>query len=368
MRIFEKHRRIFLFSLSLYFLTACSQNQPANQVITSQCPTQPTAVLETNNVKPISLSSQAITETGMVTNNKSLGYTFTAKSGEKLIYKTNQDICIWIYTPDNQLITNPILPLDGKYTVQLAAIKGSTTFDLALELEENNTQPVNLSSSPIPTPLETTQVTTPTLAKTTNTITTLKLIANCDVVNIESGQLALRFTPNGTAKAGLNNGDQVILRKQQSIWAYVTVINGPNKKVDGLEGWVNSNYLSCNNNAISNSNNVDRPSPGTAIKDYYIQINNKQYQTAWDIYPIAVKENKELHPDGYNSFIEWWDKVDYVNIDKVSVEEEIHDNAIVNISTRYKMKSGKVSPIKLNFYLNWNKENQRWYVTKIQHE
>ena len=176
MRIFGKHRRIFLFSLSLYFLTACSQNQPVNQVITSQCPTQPTAVLETNNVKPISLGSQAMKETGMVTNNKSLGYTFTAKSGDKLVYKANQDICIWIYTPENQLITNPILPLDGKYTVQLAAIKGSTTFDLALELENNNTQAVNLSSSSTSTPLETTSPTsTPTKTITATPVKTSQI-------------------------------------------------------------------------------------------------------------------------------------------------------------------------------------------------
>lgn len=155
MTILGEHRQIFLFSLSFYFLTACSQNQPVNQVITSQCPTQPTAVLETNNVKPISLGSQAMKETGMVTTNKSLGYTFTAKSGEKLVYKTNQDICIWVYTPDNQLINSPILPLDGKYTVQVAAMGGSTTFDLGLELEDNNTQAVNLSSSSTSTPTKT---------------------------------------------------------------------------------------------------------------------------------------------------------------------------------------------------------------------
>jgi hypothetical protein len=146
--------RPILLYMNLYFLTACSQNQPVNQVITSQCPSQPTAVLEINNVKPISLSSQTINETGMVTNNKSLGYTFTAKSGDKLVYKTNQDICIWIYTPDNHLITNPILPLDGKYTVQLAAIKGSTTFDLGLELENDADKSL---SSVEPTPLETSQ-------------------------------------------------------------------------------------------------------------------------------------------------------------------------------------------------------------------
>jgi hypothetical protein len=169
MKILGKHRQIFLFSLSLYFLTACSQNQSVNQVITSQCPTQPTAVLEANNVKPISLGSQAMKETGMVTNNKSLGYTFTAKSGDKLVYKTNQDICIWVYTPDNQLINSPILPLDGKYTVQVGAMGGSTTFDLGLELGNNHTQTVNLSSSPIPTPVETTQASIIANSKTTLT-------------------------------------------------------------------------------------------------------------------------------------------------------------------------------------------------------
>ncbi|MCW9683249.1 hypothetical protein FJR41_021050, partial [Dolichospermum planctonicum UHCC 0167] len=146
--------RPILLYMNLYFLTACSQNQPGSQVITSQCPTQPTAVLETNNVKAISLGSQAIKETGMVTNNKSLGYTFTAKSGDKLVYQTNQDVCIWVYTPNNQLITNSILPLDGKYTVQIAAMNGSTTFDLGLELENDTDKPL---SSVEPAPLETSQ-------------------------------------------------------------------------------------------------------------------------------------------------------------------------------------------------------------------
>ncbi|WP_339394292.1 hypothetical protein [Nostoc sp. UHCC 0870] len=72
----------------------------------------------------------------------------------------------------------------------------------------------------------------------------------CDVVNIKSGQLALRLTPNGKPRAGLNNGNHLQLHQQQGIWAYVTVINGPNKKVEGLKGWVNSNYLSCTKEPI----------------------------------------------------------------------------------------------------------------------
>lgn len=69
----------------------------------------------------------------------------------------------------------------------------------------------------------------------------------CDVVNIQSGQLALRFSPNGKSRAGLNNGNIVRYLKRQGIWSYVRVIRGPNRQVNGLEGWVNSDYLNCRN-------------------------------------------------------------------------------------------------------------------------
>jgi hypothetical protein len=67
----------------------------------------------------------------------------------------------------------------------------------------------------------------------------------CDVVNIQQGQLALRLSPNGRSRAGLNNGNTVRLIREQGIWFYVKVVQGPNSRVNGLEGWVNSNYLSC---------------------------------------------------------------------------------------------------------------------------
>lgn len=67
----------------------------------------------------------------------------------------------------------------------------------------------------------------------------------CSVINIQRGQLALRFNPNGSSRAGLNNGNTVLPLQRQGIWSYVRVMSGPNRQVNGLEGWVNSNYLSC---------------------------------------------------------------------------------------------------------------------------
>ena len=68
----------------------------------------------------------------------------------------------------------------------------------------------------------------------------------CDVINIKTGQLALRFTPGGKARAGLNDGNVVKwLKASNSPWVYVRVIQGPNRRINGLTGWVNSDYLSC---------------------------------------------------------------------------------------------------------------------------
>jgi hypothetical protein len=67
----------------------------------------------------------------------------------------------------------------------------------------------------------------------------------CDVVNIQRGQLALRFSPNGKSRAGLNNGNTVKVIDREGIWDYVRVMQGANSRINGLEGWVNSNYLSC---------------------------------------------------------------------------------------------------------------------------
>jgi hypothetical protein len=78
----------------------------------------------------------------------------------------------------------------------------------------------------------------------------LKSVTFCDVINIRSGQLALRNRPNGASKAGLNNGNHVYLMKQQGIWAYVSVIKGSNSRLQDMEGWVNSNYLSCTKEPI----------------------------------------------------------------------------------------------------------------------
>lgn len=96
------------------------------------CPSEPTVTLSSSNVQTISLDSEATTVSGRVSPNKHQGYSFAATSGQKLQYETEDDLCIWIYTPNNQLVSTTELPVTGKYTLQVAAPRGEKSFELAI--------------------------------------------------------------------------------------------------------------------------------------------------------------------------------------------------------------------------------------------
>ncbi|MDM3843639.1 MAG: hypothetical protein PT116_00970 [Aphanizomenon gracile PMC638.10] len=405
-------------------------NVSSNAISSSGCAEKPMVSLSGKDVETVALNESTITKSGQVSASKNIGYTFTATTGQKLSYSTDADVCLWVFSPDNEILKGGELSKNGKYIIQVAAPKGAKTFDLVLRLE-NNTQTASLSSSPIPTPVETNQVAIIPKSKTilTREKRNLSTVLATDIDNRPSPEifinnyytklnennyteawsfLATELQENSTSHPNgyqsyiewweqVNNIDvEIISSSSQNKTAKVKVRckndlkNGSKIYADILYylRWheTDNNWRIINIQPISSStttsnlsvnesqptpsvsDNVNRLSPAKAIEDYYTKINNQDYQTAWDIYPTTVKENKELHPDGYNSFIEWWTQVDHVNLNRVKIEEENSDNAIVNISTRYKMKNGKVSPIKLKFYLAWNKEYQRWYVTKIKHK
>lgn len=68
---------------------------------------------------------------------------------------------------------------------------------------------------------------------------------NCYVINIKTGQLAVRKSPGGESIAGLNNNNRVEYINGEMPWFYIRVVNGPNSRVNGKTGWVNANYLQC---------------------------------------------------------------------------------------------------------------------------
>ncbi|MBD2145704.1 hypothetical protein [Sphaerospermopsis sp. FACHB-1194] len=156
MKIYLKN--LFIYSTIVTFITsliACQNDSFLPDFTTSSgCSEKPKVSLNAKDVEAMVLNESTITKSGQVSINKSVGYTFMGKTGNKLVYQTNQNICIWVYTPDNKLMNNPILPVDGKYIIQIAAMEGATTFDVALQLQKDAETPI---SSTQPTTLKTKQ-------------------------------------------------------------------------------------------------------------------------------------------------------------------------------------------------------------------
>lgn len=135
-----KFIKIALLYIAMLIINACSaSSQTTNNVssTSNQCPEKPQEKekLASNNVKLISLDGQTVKESGMIGPGKNLGYAFEAKSGQKLSYQTKDDICIWVYTPDNQLLNSSVLPQTGKYTIQLASRQATKTFEFEMSLD-----------------------------------------------------------------------------------------------------------------------------------------------------------------------------------------------------------------------------------------
>lgn len=87
-------------------------------------------------------------------------YSFKAKKGERLKFKTNEDVCVWIYTPSSTLLGEEAFPEDGIYVLQVSPAKGSTSFTLEMTLEhpkqvssvQRSTIPDSSASKPAESP------------------------------------------------------------------------------------------------------------------------------------------------------------------------------------------------------------------------
>jgi len=140
---------IFLPLLMISGCQAVSQiSQTATQASTG-CPREPKNIaLTREDVKNVLLNRGTVKESGQASADRFVGYAFEAKTGEKLSYHTTDDICIWLYTQDNKLLSSSDLPQDGKYILQVSAPKGSTTFNLEMTLGSLQANVPSVSPSP----------------------------------------------------------------------------------------------------------------------------------------------------------------------------------------------------------------------------
>lgn len=139
-------KKLFL-SFTLVTLVGCIGN--FNQAEILDCPETPNNPLDQKNIIDISpLNHEPQTRKRLINYGSDIGYKFTGQLGQQIDFQTNDAICIWIYTPANQILNEPELPLDGEYIIQISVPKGSTTFALQISLDQKNNNPNSIQTSP----------------------------------------------------------------------------------------------------------------------------------------------------------------------------------------------------------------------------
>lgn len=159
-------KRLILY-LTLLIISGCqavSQTMPQPTQISTGCSEKPKTAL--NNPEKIQLNGQKVSKFSQVSVDKSVGYAFEAQAGQKLSYRTTDNICIWLFAPDTTLLASGDLPQSGTYTIQISVPQGSTTFNLEMSLgslevaqasvpspssQENTTSETSASTSEMPT-------------------------------------------------------------------------------------------------------------------------------------------------------------------------------------------------------------------------
>lgn len=120
--------------LTIYGCNLSGGSYPSYSSASSSCPTKPTVTLSENDVQEILLNEQPLTKSGYAIPSKATGYKFAAKSGERISLSSNNNICTWVYSPDNEIISGDKLPKTGKYIIQVSALKDKQKFDLKIKL------------------------------------------------------------------------------------------------------------------------------------------------------------------------------------------------------------------------------------------
>lgn len=283
----------------------CSNVQDETISSDGKCPQTPEVALKSGNVKAIDLSSEEAIASGKVSRREHKGYSFEAKAGDRFDFQTEQDICLWLYDPENELLEEMKFERDGQYIIQISVPQGSTTFELAMSLTNEKNVASTIAKSPKINP-------------TSNIASTVTK--------------APKTSPTSSASFSTQNNP------------VSTPISPPQ----------------------NNSSSPIRPDPKNTIQQYYSYINSQQYSLAWDILSSQIKNNSKLHPNGYNSYYNWWTTVAKIDVKDVRIVESYTNTATVDIWYNYNMNRGNITPQSLRFFLDWDDSRGQWQITRIK--
>lgn len=132
---------LFFCLLTTY---GCQVTPPVTTKVCPETPPQNALLLKTEDI----LINKEIKVSGTVRDGQHLGYRFESKQAEEISWSSDKSICVWIFNQKLELMKSNKLPKAGKYTMQVTAPQGSTTFNLDIKLGSS-------VAPPPPTPIAT---------------------------------------------------------------------------------------------------------------------------------------------------------------------------------------------------------------------
>lgn len=109
----------------------------------SECPETPKDSLSQDAIETVYLSQGAVEKSGQVSTGRPRGYSFEGKTGQNIDHTTLDNVCIWVYAPDNTLVNDNAITVNGVHIVQVSALQGSTSYTLDLRLKDPRVAPRN---------------------------------------------------------------------------------------------------------------------------------------------------------------------------------------------------------------------------------
>ena len=360
-------------SLMLLMSYGCSQplfnSRSAIAPVNSSpgCPEKPTLNLDQQTVEDINLD-QSLVKSGRVTATEAVGYQFDAQSGQTLTYSTNEDVCIVVYTPDNQIIDGGELPTSGKYIVQVSSPQDERAFDLKMSL----TTPVveNIPETPTPEP---TTVNTASSSPTTNQTTVkntprTKTRRPRPVKTASSSPTTNQTTVNDTPTTDQTTVNDTPTTDQTTVndtptTDQTTVNDTPTTETQKpIPIAVPSNPALVSQSVSSPEPSISRPPADDFVRNHYTALNNRQYDQTWS---NLSSRFKSISKD-FSNYQEWWDSVAEIRIGNVELISQNSDRAVVDAQLWYEMNNGRVAEDKkTRISLMWSDEANSWlFVSK----
>ena len=111
---------------------------------------------------------------------------------------------------------------------------------------------------------------------------------------------------------------------------------------------------------------ISRPSPEEAVREQYSNINSRQYAAAWERLSPRLQNDTGVFPAGYTDYVNWWETVDFVDLQQIALVERSSETSTVKVKLKYLIKNKKVSPESRRLSLVWDNETGRWLIDKIK--